>query len=255
MLGLGRQKPNFELSAHGKHPAFSDYFSLNTDLPLVKALSGWIEKGIKLTGKIKENRMSHSFRFWMRGIKKNELALGIIRESSDRLGRPYPLLIMGNGVVRNWEKRWSYIFPGFETVYRAFEDIAASRYETFKELETKLDRIVFPVMNLDHTSKTIDEMSELPEIMEAWFKKDREKGELSLPVARLLNMGAAPYSKEVKGPGLFKKKPPVPGAVFLGGLPQNSVLTMYARPLKVNDFLSLFNISHGRQNAVGHQIQ
>jgi len=214
MLGIGRQKLNFELSAHGKHPAFSDYFSLNTDFPLVNALLGWVEKGVKFKTDTKENRMSHSFRFWVRGIKKGELVLGIIRDSSDRLGRPYPLLIMGSGFVKDWEKRWQYIFNSFETVFRAFEDSVASRYESFKEFETKLARINFP---------------------ESLSVKESNVG--------------------MEQPGLFSRKADVPGAVFQGGLPENPVLTIYTRPLKTNDFLDLFNISHGEQNSMGGQNQ
>ncbi|MCD4721629.1 MAG: TagF domain-containing protein [Desulfobacula sp.] len=255
MLGIRGKKTRFELSAYGKHPAFSDYFSLNTDSPLVTALSVWVEEGTKRKGN--HNKKIHSFRFWVRGIKKGELALGIIRDSSDHLGRPYPLLITGVGFVKNWEKKWNYIFSSFGTVFRAFEDISASRYDSFRELETSLARISFPeslwindsVLEGETSDREMNERFRLPEMMMAWFNKDREKGELSLPVATLSGLFASTARKRKEG-GLFGRKTQLPGAVFLGGLPENPVLTIYTRPLKTDDFRNLFTAFHGSGNTM-----
>ena len=239
MLGIGKLKTNVEFSAHGKHPAFNDYFSLNIDSPLASALSSWVEKGAKLEENHNKNKMVRSFRFWVRGIKKEEFVLGIIRDSSDRLGRYYPLLIMGKGFVKDWDKRWNYIFSGYETVFRAFEDMTASRYDSFKEFETRLTRINF----LETSSANDDERFRLSEIMLAWFRKDLEKGVLALPVATLMG-NADSYPRDREERGFFKKKSEVPGAVFLGGLPENPVLSIYARPLNADDFSRLFNGSN-----------
>lgn len=257
MLGIKKSKQKFELSAHGKHPAFSDYFSLNTSSPLASALSTWVENAVKLTGDIKKNRATHSFRFWMKGINKHELVLGIIRDSSDRMGRSYPLLIMGKGIVKDWEMNWQYIFYSSETVFRAFEDIVASRYESFKEFETKLSRVRFPRVLcveekcLDQTPaySGMGERSRLPEAMKDWYKKELEKGALALylPIVTLLD-NCASYPMEMKKPGLFRKKTKGPGAVFLGGLPENPGLTIYGRPLKTDDFFHLFNVPHRNNN-------
>ena len=240
MLGLGRPKSTIEFSAYGKHPAFNDYFSLNIDSPLANALSAWAEKGTKLKGDQKNNTMIRSFRFWVKGVNKGELVLGVIRDSSDRMGRSYPLLIMGRGSVKDWDKKWHYIFTRFEPVFRSFEDVSASRYDSFKAFEEKLIKIRFPKSLSIHE----DERSRLPEIMMAWFRKDQEKGALALPVETLLS-NADVYSHPKKDWGVFKKKEAMPGAVFLGGLPENPGLTIYTRPLKAEDFLTLFNISTG----------
>lgn len=240
MLGIGKLKTNVEFSAHGKHPAFNDYFSLNIDSPLASALSSWVEKGVKLEGNHNKNKIVRSFRFWVRGIKKDELVLGIIRDSSDRLGRYYPLLIMGKGFVKDWDKSWNYIFNGYETVFRAFEDMTASRYDSFKEFETRLTRIHF----LETSSTNDDKRFQLSETMLAWFRKDREKGVLALPIATLLG-NADSYPRDREERGFFKKKIEVPGAVFLGGLPENPVLSIYTRPLNADDFSRLFNGSNG----------
>jgi type VI secretion system protein VasJ len=256
MLGIGEKKSKFELSAYGKHPAFSDYFSLNTGSPLVNALSVWVEEGTKRKGN--HNKKVHSFRFWIRGIKKGELALGIIRDSSDHLGRPYPLFIMGVGFVKNWEKRWHHIFSSFGAVFRAFEDVSASRYDSFREFETSLARINFPEslrindpgLEGEASDGELNEKFRLPEMMMAWFNKDREKGVLSLPVAALSG-GFASTARKTKGGGLFGRKSQIPGAVFWGGLPENPVLTIYSRPLKTDDFCDLFTAFYGNSDTMG----
>ena len=256
MLGIRERKNKFELSAYGKHPAFSDYFSLNTQSPLVNALSVWVEGGTKRKGN--HDKKINSFRFWVRGIKKGELALGIIRDSSDHLGRPYPLLIMGVGFVKNWEKRWQYIFSSFGVVFRAFENIGASSYKNFKEFETSLARISFPeslwINDPALAGETLDsetnERYGLPEMMMAWFNKDRKKGELALPIAALPGLFASSSGMERKDTGLFGRKTQMPGAAFLGGLPENPVLTIYTRPLKTDDFLNLFTAFHENCNTM-----
>jgi type VI secretion system protein VasJ len=241
MLGLGKPKQRFELAAHGKHPAFDDYFNLNTDSPLAKALSAWVENGAKRNGRRTEKIKIHSFRFWVRGIKKDELVLGIIRDSSDRMGRPYPLLILGKGSVRAWRKKWHAIFNVFEPVFRAFEELSASRYENFQEFETRLSRICFPEAGFVQVPPG-SQGSRLAECMMAWFSEEKAKGVLRLPIATLLDRFSA-WEKinQENESWLFKRKQLLPGAVFQGGLPENPMLTIFARPLRQDDFQDLFD--------------
>ncbi len=50
MLGIGRHRFKLDVAACGKHPAFSDYIRVNTALPLVNALSSWVDAGMKSGG-------------------------------------------------------------------------------------------------------------------------------------------------------------------------------------------------------------
>jgi type VI secretion system protein VasJ len=236
MLGIGRAKTGIEFSALGKHPAFDDFFNLNIGSPLAAALSSWVKNGAKLAGNQEAHKMVHSFRFWMRGIQRDELVLGLIRDSSDRMGRPYPLLIMGKGIVENRDKRWQHIFCGYESVYRAFEELAAFRHEDFRAFETKLSRVGFVASSSRHDP----DGSRLADVIPAWFRMNRGKEWMTLPIASLLaKADSIPRAGEDRG--MFRKKPEVPAAVFLGGVPENSVLTIYRRPLNTYDFSRLFN--------------
>jgi hypothetical protein len=42
--------------------------------------------------------------------------------------------------------------------------------------------------------------------------------------------------------GFFKKNPPIPGAVFLGGMPDMPMIHVFNRPLRAQDFNRLFEL-------------
>lgn len=243
MLGISRTKPELELAAHGKHPAFDDYFNLNMDFPLANALSVWVENGVKRISSNRDQNQVRSYRFWVRGIKKHELILGIVRDSSDRMGRPYPLLILCNGQVKEWENSWHRIFFVFEPVFRAFEELTASRYDNFKEFETRLTRIRYPE-NVLARKPDSEQAMKLAECMKVWFRQNKTQEALCLPIANLLPRFSAPAGDQQESkPRFFKKKAESPGAVFQGGLMENPMLTMFTRPLRQGDFVDLFGQS------------
>ncbi|MCP4717878.1 MAG: type VI secretion system-associated protein TagF [Desulfobacteraceae bacterium] len=245
MLGIGKQKAGIEVSAYGKHPAFDDYFSINMEPPLANALSSWVENGMTSGGTADKNRETRSFRFWVPGIKKEELILGIVRDSSDRLGRTYPLLIMGRTRMKDRDTKWPAIFSGFEPVFRAFEEMTTIRYQAFKEFEASLLKIQFSEPDFEKSNTS------LSNCLTAWFKMEKERSSLVLPVSKLLDKFAS-HPHEPPKKGIFKTNSTPPNAVFLGGLPDNPMVNMYNRPLKTRDFPRLFNLS-GFEQSNGHQ--
>ncbi|WP_083456635.1 type VI secretion system-associated protein TagF [Desulfosarcina cetonica] len=97
MLGrlIGRQR--WSWAAFGKHPATKDYFQIQVATPLAHAFSRWVEAGF---GRMDENDRRHrvcSWRFWSRGLKKGSMVGGLGRSSADGIGRPYPLVLLGEG--------------------------------------------------------------------------------------------------------------------------------------------------------------
>lgn len=257
MLGLGKQKAGLEVSAYGKHPAFDDYFSVNMESPLANALSSWIESAMKSGGTADKRKKIRSFRFWVPGIKKEELVLGIVRDSSDRLGRIYPLLIMGRTRMNNRDKKWPAIFSGFESVFRAFEEMTAARYEAFNAFEASLLKIQFSEPDFETDFKISD--TALSNCLMGWFKSEKDKRSVVLPVSELLEKFAShPHESQTRG--IFKPNSSLPNAVFLGGLPDNPMVNLYNRPLGTRDFYRLFNlygfnISNGHQNNMDFHTQ
>ena len=98
MLGSLIKGPTWCWAAVGKHPVAADYIRLGNSTSLLDAVADWVAKGydelLRMDGRSQD---SHSWRFWLRGVKKDTLICGLCRDSSDRIGRPYPLMIMGEG--------------------------------------------------------------------------------------------------------------------------------------------------------------
>ncbi|WP_022665661.1 TagF domain-containing protein [Desulfospira joergensenii] len=248
MLGIKKQTGGFQVSASGKHPAFNDYFSVNVESPLAIALASWVENGMAAKGKTDRTRIPRSFRFWVRGIRKGELSLGILRESSDRMGRIYPLMIMGSLVMNGRDREWQSIFDGFEMVFRNFENMTTTVYDRFNDFEDGL---------LEMTGRGSPPFEEngketdLSRAMGAWFHRDRDQEMMTLPVDQLKKIfSGLPPKKESRG--FFRPGPDPPGAAFLGGLPGEPVITIYSRALRTRDFLTLFNLT-GRDETENRQ--
>nr|WP_319490564.1 type VI secretion system-associated protein TagF [uncultured Desulfobacter sp.] len=236
MLEIADTAYQFKISAFGKHPAFDDFFSIQVESPITRALVAWIEKAVGQHPPAHQKATSCSYRFWTKGIKNYDLTLGLVRDSSDRMGRPYPLLITAGVAIKNWQKTWQDIFSIFEPVFRTFEASAAGRHDDFKSFETELRNI--NVQRVNAPGKTVDK---LPHSILAFYKQDGKENRLSLPVSKLLaafeNTGVKPDTW-----GFFKKYPPIPGAVFLGGVPDMPMIHMFNRPLRAQDFNRLFEL-------------
>jgi type VI secretion system protein ImpM len=244
MLGIGKQKKGIVVSAYGKHPAFDDYFSINMEPPLATALSSWVETGMKSGGITAGNKNQiRSFRFWVLGIKKEELILGIVRDSSDRLGRIYPLLILGKTRLKNRDREWPKIFNGFDRVFRAFEAMTTARYTAFKEFENSLLKVQF----YDSDFKPSD--TRLSNGMTVWFTHLQESASSMISVAALMDkFDAQPHDLQKKK----RMNLSPPGAVFLGGLPDTPMVNLYNRPLGTRDFQTLFNLRGCDQAGLNH---
>ncbi len=236
MLGIGKEKSVPQISAYGKHPAFDDYFSMNIDSPLAKALSSWVERGAEQGKDRTENKKPRSFRFWIRGIKKEDLVLGIVRDSSDSLGRYYPLLILALAQMKNRDRLWHRIFSDFSFVFREFENKIAARYDTFKDFEMTLSQQIFLQADLKKREST-----GLSTRIRTWFDKEKYRESMVLPIATLTKAYAGQASGGGK-PGFFKRKTELPSAVFIGGLTDNPCVAFFNRPLQAQDFFHLFQM-------------
>lgn len=235
MLEIADTAYQFKISAFGKHPAFDDFFSVQMDSAITRALAAWIEKAAEQHLQ-DQKHTSCSYRFWTKGIKSRDLIIGLVRDSSDRMGRPYPLLITGGVTIKNWQKTWHGIFAAFEPVFRTFEASATGRHDDFKSFETALQKI--NGQGFSAPAKTVDKLSNT---ILAFYKQDGRANRLSLPVPKLLttfeNTGVKPDTW-----GFLKKNPPIPGAVFLGGMPDMPMIHIFNRPLRAQDFNRLFEL-------------
>ena len=105
MLGSLKSAPAWKWAAFGKHPVAGDYFNAGPDDPFFQAFSGWVENGYRQVCSGRKNSTDlYSWRFWAKGHQKDSLMCGVGRDSFDTIGRPYPLVVMGAGILPDWQR-------------------------------------------------------------------------------------------------------------------------------------------------------
>ena len=262
MLGLIKAKSLWEWSAMGKHPVAMDYFQLGVSAPLVNAFGAWIENGYQKAVIPTRNRLAfHSWRFWARGIQKGHIACGVVRDSSDSTGRPYPLLIMGIGKLPGWEENWDLLSFLFEEIWNQIEYLASRRFAGLKQLESEISRIqvtaedwpAFSDQDLQagcpdhvpeekgypHRSSDVQKAAEaLLTRNECYVSINPEQGSDTALVARYWNCAVK------------SRTDIVPNAVFMGGIPEKSYLAIFTRSLTSSDFAQLWSVSSEDQIAI-----
>ena len=62
-----------------------------------------------------------SWRFWAKGANKKALVCGVARDSSDSVGRPYPLLVVGTGPLADWEDEWELLPAACENTWNQMD--------------------------------------------------------------------------------------------------------------------------------------
>ncbi len=253
MLGIGKPKNRWNWAACGKHPVARDYFRLSLNTSLLAAFERWVEKGYQvLSSKQLSTQCMYSWRFWAKGIKKGNLICGVAKDSSDSIGRPYPLIIMGDGMLDGWEDHWDLLPHAFETTWDQIEYISSRRFENLKGLEYEVCAIKNPkpdwlewksqsrnqgklqsLTNALTISKDNDQIKEkadcLAKKMECLVPLDIQIDEDPLDIASRWNFLLKVNSSDV------------PNAVFLGGVPEKRFLAVFNRSLNASDFVGLWS--------------
>ena len=256
MLGPLESVRAWQWAVCGKHPAAKDYFHLGKKFPLTSAFSDWVEKGYGLVASRKPPSGGlFSWRFWAAGYTGDYLACGIVRDSSDSIGRPYPLMILGTGPLKNWQARWHRMPDLCEKTWSRMESISARPFRDLRQLEDEISRIRCPGLEgagegvpCKSSECTPDGgvtvKSELLEgqgvSKEALAAMSNEK-----EILVSLNEGAVgDYYALVQSwhDVLRGCLPEAPKTVFIGGSQVRSYLALFRRPLMAQDFVKLWTL-------------
>lgn len=239
--------------ATGKHPAAADYFRIGAELPLMRALAQWISGGYRLIDPRAGATGGHcSWRFWLGVPRTHWVVGGLIRDSSDRIGRMFPLAIMATGELRDWQDHWEQLPEVFDLTWSRIEYLAARSLSGVRQLEEEIgslpspgaDWTAGPDVGLDGDSPAAPEgsgdwgqaaagaIARLAEEGRFITELHSVKGCDPLRTAALWNLALKAQWRET------------PQAVFMGGAPQQSYLAVFNRSLNSGDFIELW--SHGR---------
>ncbi len=250
MLGRLIRKQSWTFSAFGKHPCAGDFFSLNLKTALTTAFVGWTENGYKkIVEKEKGILTQNAFRFWAGGIDKGHVLCGILKDSSDMVGRNHPLLIMGEGALKSWEAQWDLLPFALEDIWSRMEYTAARRVENIHQFESELKNLKAPSEpwiktknNFKKGRKDIDRNLKNKIIISDINRKVRQVEQEKTACISLDNSGEIdPFQMAGVWHHCIKNNTrDLPNTVFMGGTPEKSSITFFNRPLMSQDFNTLW---------------
>lgn len=226
----------------GKHPAAKDYVRIGAQSPLMEAVGSWAVKGYdKLSPAKEQNQQMHSWRFWLQGGKKGTLICGLGRDSSDSIGRPYPIFIMGEGVLKGWTKNWTQLTSQLNAVWKSMESLIARRFDDIRVLEEEVLNLNPPPEKVNNSIAPEGETVSCEKELTACRQSIAEKG---YGMIRLNSCeGDNPHSTAGHIHARLHeccKKAPL--GVFLGGTPQKSHIFVLERPMNTEDFVRLWTV-------------
>jgi type VI secretion system protein VasJ len=259
MLGSVRPKSAWKWAAAGKHPVAMDYFRLGDVGPLAQAFAAWIENGYqKVLSTNRDRAALHSWRFWARGLRKGHIACGVGRDSSDRSGRPYPLLIMGAGTLPGWEENWDLLSFLFEEIWGQIEHLASRGFTDLNQLEAEIRQLRMPTEDWSACAgrRVSNDALDHEPATDCYAPISRKVDQAAETLVRQnecyvsINANQCEDASLLAGywDGALKSRTHlIPNAVFIGGIPEQSYLAIYTRSLNSSDFARLWSVPIGGQ--------
>lgn len=242
MLGSIDNGSSFQWAIAGKHPAAADYIRLGAQSAVLDAVADWVAKGYDALQRDGHRLQSGcSWRFWLRGAKKQALICGLCRDSSDRIGRPFPFLVMGEGLFKSLEKTWARLPLQLDKIWRTMEYIAVHRFDDLQTMIAELTGLSLaaandPLTGIDPGNGAVADrlMAQCREGLQTcgW-------GLISLADIQAQDpAGAAAFCHA----RLQACSGDMPRAVFLGGPVQHPYMLVLQQPLNTSDFVRLWTV-------------
>ena len=251
---MRRDEGDWVWSASGKHPAAKDYLKIGQKFALADSLSEWVEKGFNaLTAKEKHGQSFISWRFWGRGSGKERLMCGLLKDSSDSIGRPYPFFTIGMGTLREWETNWDLVPFVCEKTWNQQEYISTGMMRSVRQLSTELQNMRPPLPEWPAFLKKREDFVEIQkssEVLSGAYYEDFEK---QASVMAKMQEGVIEFDRELFTDhtmliGLWhyflkKHSRDIPNICFIGGTMEKTFAVFFKRPLAAADLTQLWRIS------------
>jgi type VI secretion system protein VasJ len=243
--------------ACGKHPSLKDYFKVGEELPMGAAFSDWVAKGYQ-NMPAKKFSLSDlvSLRFWTGGPTKGSFVCGVVRDSCDSIGRPFPLLVLGTGPLRDWEGQWQALPYACERTWGQMEGISTRRYPDLKQLEEEVRGIKAPEADWDRYAEVLQSTGALGSTsssgQEAIDIEALEKQARAMTNNSEIFVSIEEYQLQnhLKVIGVWlsllkRSLTDIPKTVFMGGNQLRTFVAMFRRPLMAQDFTRIWHACAG----------
>lgn len=251
MLGSVKHNAGWIWYASGKHPAAKDFLEIGARDPLLQAFANWVAGGFRQWARQNERiSAQHSWRFWTKTARKQHLICGISRDSCDSFGRSFPLVVVGCGHLKKWQAHWELLPLVLDNTWLQMEYLATKRLPDFSHLEDEVRVLPYPTdnwsgLNLDRqpaagrntgSSRSASEASLPPNPVS-------DRADPLVGMMPLVNVSQIEQPRQLcmLHAELKKRSKQPPNAVFMGGIPEKSCLILYNRPLRSEDFSTLWS--------------
>ncbi len=217
--------------------------------PLSQAFSGWVEKGYEALGEdAKKASVTRSWRFWAKTPKGGLLVVGIVRDSCDAIGRPYPLLLMGSGPVPDWHDKWHLLPYACDATWIQMEHLCARRYDNTSRFQKEFASAIRPP-DPDWSSfeQEVSRALEAPENHVAFNDIKIRAESLAKLEEFIVGVETAGFDSVLSVLTLWhtivrEMGAGPPNAVFMGGTNTRSHLALFNRALSSSDFATLWSV-------------
>lgn len=231
----------------GKHPAARDFFTVGRQDQISEALGQWVRHGGEQLGATAKDLLvrSCSWRFWAKTPERGIIACGVIKNSSDAVGRPFPLLLMGTGRLDNWEDNWEMVPIACEGIWNKMEQVSSRNFSTFERLKEELSMLRQPQCRWSEidTAEVVGEGCRV-----AAAEPLRKLGTVAFDQSMLLPVQGSEscdlFAIICLLHGQMKaRNNVVPNSVFVGGLVDKAGFACFKRPLGRDDFQQLWGMT------------
>lgn len=216
---------------------------------MARAIFDWVQRGCQSLSDTAHLTVPCSWRFWVRSPQKNNLLCGVVRNSCDGLGRPYPLLLLGSGSIPGWEAHWANLPQVCENVWLQMEHLAIKRISGLEVLRNDL-RLMRPPSG--QWGESTSESNAAP----AGYEKAHLELNQQLQVQRQAVMLLPILAPQELLPevqrwheALASNGAQPPTAVFMGGGLLQTFLVFFADALGTEDFKLLWALGRGTDQA------
>ena len=253
MLEIAKPNTLWLWYASGKHPVARDYLELGHKHVMTEAFYQWIDEGHQTFGRTgKKAHPTCSWRFWAMTPKSGDIALGLIKDSCDAIGRPFPFLIMMVGKLEGWEKHWELLPIVCEKSWTQMEYVGSRNYKSVDALKTDLEAMRFPnpsegkgsIWDEYADSPIVVKDSDLPAGMKARISLQlqayQRESEVFIPLDAVSDTMSLIRLWHLEIKNVSEKPPP---SLFIGGAGVNIFMAVFGRPLKKDDFVRLWSVS------------
>ncbi len=252
MLGPVKSGLQWNWAAYGKHPSAKDYFRLGPESPLSKSFSEWVDRGYRdvVSSDDRGGRAPVAWRFWARGAGRGSLACGLVKDSSDSLGRPYPFLIIGSGCLRDWEEQWDLLPIACEKPWGSIEYLSARPFEDFRTLEAAIRNIRPPFPDWTEFSRKREILIRESACAAGAGSPQRGAGPPEEGEGGIIRLDRKTSHEQCALISMWHRllrqsDGVAPNAIFMGGTFERSYMAFFKRPLLTGDFVRLWSISSG----------